>query len=153
LKKNGSEKLKPRFYGPYKVIRRVGEVAYELELSKGSRIHNTYHASCLKKILGQQVTASTNLPPLDEEGQLVLAPERIVDVRERRLRSRDIREQSCKNHQKIEEIAIRRRKQEIEKKIAKKIEKKRKSTRKNRQIKKCTGLSYPPRFFWVLFDI
>jgi len=26
LKKSGVEKLQPRFYGPYKVIRRVGEV-------------------------------------------------------------------------------------------------------------------------------
>jgi hypothetical protein len=32
LKKIGVEKLKPRFYGPYKIMRRVGEVAYELEL-------------------------------------------------------------------------------------------------------------------------
>jgi hypothetical protein len=34
LKKSGAEKLKPRFYGPYRVTRRVGEVAYELELSR-----------------------------------------------------------------------------------------------------------------------
>jgi len=33
LKKSGAKKLKSRFYGPYKVIQRVGEVAYELELS------------------------------------------------------------------------------------------------------------------------
>jgi hypothetical protein len=35
LKRSGAEKLKPRFYGPYRIIRRVGEVAYELELSRG----------------------------------------------------------------------------------------------------------------------
>jgi hypothetical protein len=68
LKKSGAEKLKPHFYGPYRVIRRVGEVAYELELPEGSRIHNTFHVSYLKKALGQQVTASTDIPPLDEEG-------------------------------------------------------------------------------------
>jgi hypothetical protein len=74
LKKSGAEKLKPHFYGPYKVIKRVGEVAYELELPEGSRIHNVFHVSCLKKELGQQVTASVDIPPLDEEGKLVLAP-------------------------------------------------------------------------------
>ena len=33
LKKKGVEKLKPRYYGPYKVVRKVGELAYELELA------------------------------------------------------------------------------------------------------------------------
>jgi hypothetical protein len=92
LKTSGVEKLKPHFYGPYRVIKRVGEVEYKLELPEGSRIHNTFHVSYLKKELGQQVRASKNLPPLDEEGQLVLAPERIVDVREQSMRSRVIRE-------------------------------------------------------------
>ena len=32
LKQKGAEKLKPRFYGSYRVIRRVGQVAYVLEL-------------------------------------------------------------------------------------------------------------------------
>jgi hypothetical protein len=52
LKKSGAEKLRPHFYGPYKVIRRVGEVAYDLELPEGNRFHNTFHVSYLKKALG-----------------------------------------------------------------------------------------------------
>ena len=36
LKGKGSENLKPRFYGPHKVVRKVGEVAYELELPEGT---------------------------------------------------------------------------------------------------------------------
>ena len=80
----GAEKLKPRFYEPYR-IRRIGEVAYELELLEGSKIHNVFHFSCLKKALGQHVTTSTELPPLDEEGQLTLVPEEILDVRECKL--------------------------------------------------------------------
>ena len=69
LKKSGAKKLKPRFYEPYKVVRKVGEVAYELKLIEGSKIHNVFHVSCLKKVLGQQIIASIELPPLDEEGQ------------------------------------------------------------------------------------
>jgi hypothetical protein len=49
LKKSGAEKLKPIFYAPYKIMRRVGEVAYELELPEGSKIHNAFHVSCLKR--------------------------------------------------------------------------------------------------------
>ena len=68
LKRSGAEKLKPRYYGPFKVIRRVGEVAYELELPPGSRVHNVLHVSCLKQSLGQRVMISIELPPLNDEG-------------------------------------------------------------------------------------
>ncbi|GJR20042.1 putative reverse transcriptase domain-containing protein [Tanacetum coccineum] len=38
-------KLNPRYVGPFKVIERVGEVAYKLELPEElSRVHNTFHA-------------------------------------------------------------------------------------------------------------
>jgi len=74
------------------VIRRIGQVAYELELPQGSKIHNVFHVSCLKKALGQQVTVTDELPPTDDEGHLVLQPEAIIDTKKRQLPSRTIQE-------------------------------------------------------------
>ena len=92
LKQKGVEKLKPCFYGSYRVIRKVGQVAYELELPQGSKIHNVFHVSCLKKALGQKMTMTYELPPMDDEGHLVLQPEAIIYTRERQLRSKTVQE-------------------------------------------------------------
>ena len=44
------DKLSPRYVGPYLITRRVGKVAYELELPQEmSAIHNVFHVSMLKK--------------------------------------------------------------------------------------------------------
>jgi hypothetical protein len=56
------------------------------------RIHNVFHVSCLKRAIGQHITPLEVLPPLDEEGQLVLMPEEILEVREKKLWRRSIRE-------------------------------------------------------------
>ncbi|GJV30743.1 hypothetical protein Tco_1387191 [Tanacetum coccineum] len=48
-------KLNPRYVGPFKVIERVGTVAYKLELPQQlSRVHNMFHVSNLKKCLSDE---------------------------------------------------------------------------------------------------
>nr|GEW16043.1 putative reverse transcriptase domain-containing protein [Tanacetum cinerariifolium] len=43
-------KLNPRYVRPFKVLAKVGKVAYKLELPQGlSRVHHTFHVSNLKK--------------------------------------------------------------------------------------------------------
>ena len=72
LKHNTLGKLSPKFYGPFRVIQKVGEVAYKLELPPGSQIHPVFHVSCLKAKLGHQVTPISQLPFVTSECALLL---------------------------------------------------------------------------------
>ncbi|GJS63072.1 hypothetical protein Tco_0677636 [Tanacetum coccineum] len=48
-------KLNPRYIGPFKILAKVGTVAFGLELTEQlSRVHSTLHVSNLKKCLSDE---------------------------------------------------------------------------------------------------
>lgn len=77
-----SLKLSPRFFGPYKILEKLGSVAYRLLLPEGSQIHDVFHVSLLRKYLGSITPTATQLPPVSDESTLLPQPESILAQRE-----------------------------------------------------------------------
>lgn len=70
-----NQKLSPRYFGPFEILERVGNLAYRLQLPKNSIIHPVFHVSLLKKFIGNKVIVLTELPLVVEpEGRLVPQP-------------------------------------------------------------------------------
>lgn len=65
-----NDKLNPRFYGPFQVLAKVGEVAYKLALPSSARIHHVFHISQLKKSLHHTTPVQPLPTGLNEEMEL-----------------------------------------------------------------------------------
>ena len=84
--------LSPRYIGPYKIVERIGEVAYRLELpSYLDRIHDVFHVSMLRKYIPNPSHVLTEQPvEIQENLTYEEEPVQILDRREQVLRNKTI---------------------------------------------------------------
>ena len=84
--------IEPKVHWPFRIIKRIGPVAYRLELpSKLSRIHNVFHVSMLRKYVSDP-SHVLEAPPikLNEDLSFEVQPVGIVDQEKQELRNKVI---------------------------------------------------------------
>ncbi|GJZ00135.1 hypothetical protein Tco_0517564 [Tanacetum coccineum] len=81
-------KLSPRYIGPFKILARVGLVAYTLELPEELKgIYSTFHVLNLKKCLAEgDIVVSMDEIQLDDKLHMIEEPVEVVDKEVKRLK-------------------------------------------------------------------
>ncbi|GJV28906.1 putative reverse transcriptase domain-containing protein [Tanacetum coccineum] len=81
------EKLSPRYIRPFKILPRVGPVAYTLELLEELKgIHSTFHVSNLNKCLAEgDIVVPLDEIQLDDKLHVIEEPVEVVDREVKRL--------------------------------------------------------------------
>ncbi|XP_039069269.1 uncharacterized protein LOC120215764 [Hibiscus syriacus] len=74
-------KLVARYFGPYKIQQRIGQVAYMLQLPSNSKLHLVFHISLLKKNVGKGRVPSIDPSDIKTDGQLKVYPTIVLNKR------------------------------------------------------------------------
>ena len=90
LRKKRNEELSPKFFGPYKVIAKIGPVAYKLDLPDSATIHPVFHVSQLKKVVGLHKENRDDIPCLTENHEWRAIPEEVYGYLKNKARGWDV---------------------------------------------------------------
>ncbi|KAF5767039.1 putative nucleotidyltransferase, Ribonuclease H [Helianthus annuus] len=74
-------KLGHRYFGPYRVVARIGSVSYKLDLPEAAKIHPVFHVSLLRKCIGKPAQQITPLHLVDSTSTLILQPQHVLQTR------------------------------------------------------------------------
>jgi len=83
LQKRANHKLAFKYFGPYQILEKIGQVAYKLSLPASTSIHLVFHVSLLKKAVGNLTQVSDTLPVQTDALQF---PAKVLD---RRVQTKD----------------------------------------------------------------
>ena len=75
-------KLSSKYYGPFRVLKKVGKVAYQLQLPEGTLLHDVFHVNQLKRHLGPAAVPNAILPLLTPAGKIKVAPLAVLEYRQ-----------------------------------------------------------------------
>ncbi|XP_060216557.1 uncharacterized protein LOC132644034 [Lycium barbarum] len=86
------EKLTSRYIGPYRILRRVGKVAYELEFPQDLiDVHQVFHVSMLRKCVGDPSSVvPTDIIMVNDSFTYEEVPMEILDHQVRKLRMKEV---------------------------------------------------------------
>ena len=83
MKLGSCAKLAPRYYGPFEVLDRIGQLSYTIALPINMRAHNLFHVSLLKKYVHDHIhIIDWNVIQVEPEREFQVEPMHILNCRE-----------------------------------------------------------------------